>query len=157
MKELWTEGEQTTVRLLQASILSLDKRVAKKLAVRAGNRGIYIRRLVLHEKVPAMYHREYMVYDPRRPIVEAQLQITSLTGLLQGQSGDGLRRGDLTMKAVNLDKEEASVLQVPPNSAAFSLEHTFYDFDDHPVSWGRFICHADLFILAARIGAEANL
>ena len=157
LKELWTDRDQTAVRLLEASILSLDERVAKKLAVRAGDRGIYIRRLVLQEKVPAMYHREYIVYHPLRPIVEAQLQITSLTGLLQGQSGDGLRRGDLTMKAVNLDKEEALVLQVPANSAAFSLDHTFYDFNDHPVSWGRFICRADLFILAARIGAEADL
>ena len=89
--------------------------------------------------------------------MEAQLQITSLMGLLQGQHAEGLRRGDLTMEAVNLDEEEALVLQVPVNSAAFSLEHTFHDFDDRPVSWGKFICRADLFVLMARIGAEASL
>jgi DNA-binding GntR family transcriptional regulator len=61
------------------------------------------------------------------------------------------------MEAVNLNEEEAMVLQVPLNSAAFSLEHTFYDFDDRPVSWGRFLCRADFFVLTARIGAEANL
>ena len=157
LKELWTDGGQTAVRLLEASIVSLDKGVAQKLARPAGGRGIYIRRLVLQENVPAMYHREYLVYDPSRPLVEAQLQITSLTGLLQGQSGEGLRRGNLTMEAVNLDGEEALMLQVPVGSAAFSLEHTFYDFDDRPVSWGRFICRADLFVLTARIGAEADL
>jgi GntR family transcriptional regulator len=104
-----------------------------------------------------MYHREYLIYDPSRPVVETQLQITSLTGLLQGQSGEGLRRGDLTMEAVNVSEEEAAVLEIAANSAAFSLEHVFYDFDDQPVSWGWFVCRADLFNLNARIGAEADL
>ena len=157
LKERWADGGQTTVRLLEASIISLDEPAADKLAVAAGDRGIYIRRLVLQENVPAMYHREYLIYDPSRPVVEAQLQITSLSGLLSGQGGEGLRRGNLAMEAVNLNEEEAMVLQVPLNSAAFSLEHTFYDFDDRPVSWGRFLCRADFFVLTARIGAEANL
>ena len=157
LKEHWINGDETAVRLLEASVVSLDKRVADKLTAMEGSRGIYIRRLVLRESTPAMYHREYLIYDPSRPLVEAQLQITSLTGLLQGQGGEGLRRGNLTMEAVNLDEEEALVLQVPVNSAAFSLEHTFYDFDDRPVSWGKFICRADVFVMTARIGAEASL
>ncbi len=157
LKERWTDGDETSVRLLEASVLSLNKEEAKRLAVRAGRRAIYIRRLVFQKDVPALYHREYLIYDPLRPVVEAQLRITSLTGLLQGKGGEGLRRGNLTMKAVNLDEEEALALQVPVNAAAFSLEHTFYDFEDRPVSWGRFICRAESFVLTARIGAEASL
>ncbi len=157
LKASWTDGDHTVVRLLEASIVSADDRAAEKLAIPSGERGIYIRRLILQESVPAMYHREYLIYDPQRPVVEAQLQITSLTGLLQGQSAEGLRRGSLIMEAVTLNKEEAAILQVPDNSAAFSLEHTFYDFDDRPVSWGWFICRADLFNLTAQIGAGAEL
>jgi GntR family transcriptional regulator len=157
LKAGWTDGDHTAVRLLEASIVSVDGRAAEKLAIPAGDQGIYIRRLVLQERVPAMYHREYLIYDPARPVVEAQLQITSLTGLLQGQSAEGLRRGSLIMEAVILNREEAGTLQVPPSSAAFSLEHTFYDFDDRPVSWGWFLCRADLFNLTAQIGAGAEL
>jgi DNA-binding GntR family transcriptional regulator len=156
LKESWTDGDRTAVRLLEASILSVDERVAGKLAVSPGDRGIYIRRLVFREGVPAMYHREFLIYDPLRPVVEAQLQITSLTGLLQGQSAEGLRRGSLIMEAVNLNEEEAAILHVPIKSAAFSLEHTFYDFDDRPVSWGWFLCLADLFKLTAQFGAGAE-
>lgn len=157
LKEHWAQGSQTTVQLLEARILSADDRVVRKLAISPGERAIYIRRLMLQENVPTMYHREYLVYDPRRPVVEAQLQITSLEGLLQGQSSEGLRRGHLTIEAVNLKEEEAGVLQIPTGSAAFCLEHIFYDFSDHPVSWGWFICRADRFKLTTCIGADADL
>jgi GntR family transcriptional regulator len=104
-----------------------------------------------------MYHREYLVYDPKRPVVEAQLQITSLEGLLQGQGSEGLRRGHLTIEAVNLKEDEAGVLQIATGSAAFCLEHIFHDFNDHPVSWGWFVCRADCFKLTTRIGADVDL
>jgi DNA-binding GntR family transcriptional regulator len=156
LKDLWVQGRQTVVRLLEASILSADESVARKLAISPGEQTIYIRRLVLQDDVPTMYHREHLVYDPRRPVVEAQLQITSLEGLLQGNSNEGLRRGDLSIEAVNLTDEEAELLQIPTGSAAFYLEHIFHDFGDHLVSWGWFICRADRFKLTTCIGADAH-
>jgi DNA-binding GntR family transcriptional regulator len=157
LKEHWTEGNQTTVKLLKASILSADKPVAHKLTITPGERVVYIGRLVLQEGTPTIYHREYLVYNPRRPVVEAQLQITSLAGLLQGQSGEGLKQGHLTIEAVSLNDEEACVLQIPQGSAAFRLEHIFYDFSDRPVSWGWFICRADRYNLTTCIGADAGI
>ena len=157
LKDQWTGAGETTVRLLEASILSVDEVVAGKLAISPGDRGIHIRRLVLQEGVPCMYHREYLVYDPRRPLVEAQLQITSLEGLLQGHHGEGLRRGQLTVEAVNLSDEEGKVLGRHPGSAAFRLEHTFYDFADRPVSWGWFVFRSDLYRLTTHIGADVSL
>ena len=157
LKDRLTDGPGTAVRLIEAGIVSVNEQVAHKLQLRPGDRGIYMRRLILQENQPSMYHREYLIYDPQRPLVESQLRITSLAGLLQGRNAEGLRRGDLTMKAVTLEEEEASVLGVPAGSAAFSLEHTFYDFEDRPVSWGWFTCRCDLFVLKAQIGAEADL
>jgi DNA-binding GntR family transcriptional regulator len=157
LKDHWVQGRQTVVRLLEASILSADENVAGKLAISPGEQTIYIRRLVLQDDVPTMYHREHLVYDPRRPVVEAQLQITSLEGLFQGNSDEGLRRGDLSIEAVNLTGEEAELLQIPIGSAAFYLEHIFRDFGDNPVSWGWFVCRADRFKLTTCIGADAYL
>lgn len=157
LKEHWAQGGQTTIRLLEATIFSADQHVAEKLKISPGERAIHIRRLIFEKDIPAMYHREYLVYDPKRPLVEAQLQITSLEGLLQGESSEGLRRGNLTIEAVNLKEEDAKVLQMPTGSAGFCLEHIFYDFNDHPVSWGWFICRADRFKLTTRIGADADL
>ncbi len=155
LKNQWTSGE-IDVALLEASIQSADERVARKLAIPVGERAIFIRRLVLQGETPAMYHREYLIYDPRRPVVEDQLQITSLEGLLQGQSGEGLRRGELSIEAVTLKEEEAELLKVPTGTAAFRLEHIFHDFENHPVSWGWFICRADRFKLTTCIGADAD-
>jgi DNA-binding GntR family transcriptional regulator len=157
LKNNWAERDRTTIRLLEACIVSADERVARKLAITPGERAIYLRRLVLNEDVPTMYHREYVVYDPRRPLVEAQLQITLLEGLLQGQSSGGLRRGHLTIEPVNIREEEATQLKIPVGSAAFYLEHVFYDFRDQLVSWGGFICRADYFKLTTYIGAGADL
>lgn len=143
------------VRLLQAAILPSDDRVARKLGIATGDRVVYLRRLVHTAGDPVMYHREYLRYDPRRPFVEAELRITSLEGLFRGQNGQGLRRGDLAVDAVVLNQEEAEVLQCPAGSAAFCLEHVFYDFENNPVAWGWFICRADRYSLVGRIGADA--
>ncbi len=148
-------GPGTQVQLLQASILPADVRVARKLDVEPGSRVIYLRRLVIHSDCPVMYHREYMIYDPHKPTVEAELQITSLEGLFEGRNGLGLRRGDLNLEAAALNEEEAGALQMPVGSTALYLEHVFYDFENRPVAWGWFICRADRFRLISRIGPEA--
>jgi DNA-binding GntR family transcriptional regulator len=157
LKDRWTGEDAISVRLLEASIVSVDESVAGRLALITGDRCIHIRRLVLQRDVPTIYHREYVVYDPRRPLVEAQVQITSLEGLLQGHSGEGLRRGQLIIEATNLGSEESTVLRRPPGSSAFRLEHTFYDFGDRPVSWGWFVFPSDLYRLTSQIGAGVNL
>jgi DNA-binding GntR family transcriptional regulator len=149
-------GPGTEVRLLQASILAADERMARKLGVGPGTRVIYLRRIVFESDEPVMYHREYMVYNPRRPTVEAELQITSLEGLFRGQDGQGLRRGDLSVEAAALNEEEAGALQVPVGSPALYLEHIFYDFENRPVAWGWFICRADRFKLVGGIGPETS-
>jgi DNA-binding GntR family transcriptional regulator len=96
-------GPGAEVRLLQASILDADERIARKLCVRPGTRVIHLRRTVYESDEPVMYDREYIVYNPRRPTVEAELQITSLEGLLQGQNGQGLRRADLSVEAAAIN------------------------------------------------------
>lgn len=155
-KDSAVPGRDAQVRLLQAAILPADERVARKLAIKCQTRVIYLRRLVLQTDGPVMYHREYMVYDPRRPTVEAELQITSLEGLFKGQVGQGMRRGDLNMEAVALNREEADLLGVPVGAPALCLEHIFYDFENRPVAWGWFICRADRFNLTSRIGPDAS-
>lgn len=149
-------GPGTDVRLLQASILAADARVARKLDVAPGSRVIYLRRIVYASDRPIMYHREYMIYDPRKPTVEAELAITSLQGLFEGRDGLGLRRGDLSMEAAALNEEEAGALEMDVGAPALYLEHIFYDFENRPVAWGWFICRADHFRLISRIGPEAD-
>jgi DNA-binding GntR family transcriptional regulator len=142
------------IRLLSASMERADKQVASMLGLRPHDRVIYLRRLVLHDGTPAMYHTEYITYDPRRPFVESQLQLTSLHAFLDSGRAQRFPRGELTLTAVKLDEEAASVLGQAEGALALCLEHVFQDSDRTPVSWGWFLLRAELFRLRARLGPE---
>jgi DNA-binding GntR family transcriptional regulator len=145
-----------TVHLLGAVILPASAAVAMQLKLERGASVVYLQRLVLQAKQPIMCNREYLHYDPRKPIVEAELQITSLEGLFRGQVGQGLRRGDLTMEAVAVDHEEAELLRLSVGDPGLRLEHTLFDFENHPVAWGWFTCRADKYHLTSHIGPDST-
>ncbi len=149
--------ESAEIRLLSASMTKADKRVAAMLGVVPGERVIYLRRLVLYNGDPAMYHTEYIIYDPRRPLVESQLQLTSMHAFLDCGRAQRFPRGELTLTAVGLDEESAHALEEPEGALALRLEHVFQESDGTPVSWGWFLLRAELFRLRARLGPEQDL
>ena len=66
-----------------------------------------------------------------------------------GEAAQGqvdLKRGELSIQATVLTENEGQKLRAAAGSAAFRIEHTFYDFQEEPVSWGWFIvpaCHLE--------------
>jgi DNA-binding GntR family transcriptional regulator len=152
--EMWTGDESVEVMLLEARIRPGDGPAAFMLHREPGEHLVYLRRLIKRRGVPLIYQVEHVVYDEHRPLVESQLQVTSLDGLLRAGRGEGVPSGRLTIQAVSLDAEAAKCLRVPEGSAAFCLEHLFWDFEGEPVSWGRFLCRADQFRLSTDIGVS---
>jgi DNA-binding GntR family transcriptional regulator len=150
LQDLFNDSAMT-VKLLDVRIVSADERTARKLNLKVGENTIYIRRLLTVNREPAFYHREYLIYDPTRPIVEAEMEVTALQGLFDGTGSAMLKRGELSIEACLLNEDEAKLLQTPP-AAAFYLEHLFYDFGDQPVSWGWFICRSDFLHFTAKVG-----
>lgn len=146
--------ESAEIRLLSASMTKADSTVAEKLGVEPGNRVVFLRRLVLYDRNPAMYHTEYIFYDPRRPLVESQLQLTSLHAFLDSGRARRFPRGELTLTAGKLDRESAAALGEDEGALALRLEHVFQETDQTPVSWGWFLLRAELFRLRARLGPE---
>lgn len=142
------------IRLISASMAEADDKVAPILGVALGEYVVLLRRLVLKNGSPAMYHREYIVYDPRRPLVESQLHLTSMDAFLDSGEARRFPRGELTLTAVNLDAESAEALQEPEGTLALSLEHVFQESDGTPVSWGWFLIKSQVFRLKARLGSE---
>lgn len=154
LQELLDDTENTSVHILETRIVRADERVARKLNILMGERTIYIRRILWTKKTPALYHREYMVYDPTRPIVEAELEVTALQRLFSGAGETILKRGEISLEATLLNEEEARLLQVERPQAAFCFEHLFYDFDDQPISWGWFIGRNDLLRFTTQVGLQ---
>lgn len=151
LQQLFREG-QSTVKLLEARIMSADPRTADKLAINVGDRTVFIRRLIFRSDKPMLLHREHVIYDPTQPLVEAEMGVTALRGLFDGGGGSDLKHGKLTVEATVLTEEEASLLASRAGAPAFNLEHIFHNFADRPVSWGWFICSGDHLRFTATIG-----
>jgi GntR family transcriptional regulator len=139
-------------QILDASMVSAGPRVAEKLAIAEGDRVISIKRLLLRGEERVFYHSEYLVFDPARPLVEAELATTALQDLFSGASGSDLKYGRLTLHASAFTEGEAARLHEEPGTLAWVLEHLFYDFDDRPESWGRFVGRADRLSFTTTVG-----
>lgn len=151
--DLWVDDASVAVLLLEAGIIAADDEIAAVLGLSPGDPVVFLRRVIQRNEQPLIYQQEYVVYDEHRPLVEAELQVTSLKGLLQSPQVEGMLGGRLTIQAVSLDAEAAAVLKLPEGSAAFCLESLFNDSAGKPVSWGRFLCRADQFRLTSYLGA----
>jgi GntR family transcriptional regulator len=146
------DDPRVEARVLEARVVPAGARAAAGLAVPEGTRVVSIRRLLQRGDEPLFYHRESLVYDPHTPTVETELGVTALRDLFEGGAGSGPKHGELIIHASVLTDEEARYVGRPPGSAALVLEHLFYDYDDRPMSWGRFVCRGDLLQFRAHIG-----
>jgi DNA-binding GntR family transcriptional regulator len=149
---LFDDEAGTTIKLLEASIKQADESTARKLAIKAGLSVVYIRRLIYWQEKPYLYHWEYLVYDPLRPIVESEMEVTSLRGLFKETGGLSLKSSVIAIEAAVLSAEEARMLLSQAAAPAFHIEHIIYDFDGKPVSWGSFTCPGDRLRFSTIVG-----
>ncbi len=149
-------NDRTNVSILEARIISADQKAALKLKVPEGERIIYIRRLLSRGDDPLLYHRECLVYDPERAVVESELEVTSLRCLFKGEESSDFKYGELSIEVTVINREEAEILQAQEGSAAFNLEHIFYDYSENPVSWGWFICRGDKLRFTSTLGFRSK-
>ncbi len=150
------DDKRTRVKILQSSIISADERIARKMKTQPGEHTIYIRRLINVDEKPFLYHREYLVYDESKPIIESELDVTSIRCLFEGRNNSSLKYSQMAIEATILDEKEAQLLNSAPTRPAFLIEHTFFDFEDRIASWGWFICPGDRLRFTNTIGANAR-
>ena len=154
LQDLFNQGPASSTKLLDVRVVSADERVARKLGLQIGAPTIYIRRLFTRENIPVFYHCAYLVYDPTRPIVEAEMDVTSLQGLFTGGINTLLKCGQLSIEATLMREEEAALLMKALPAAAFYLEHVFIDFDNRPISWGWFVIPSERLHFTASVGID---
>jgi DNA-binding GntR family transcriptional regulator len=152
LQNFFRKNSETKVKMLEVRIVRSDSATAAKLDIKVGDRIILIRRLITKELEPIFYHQEYLIYDPARPIVEAEMEVTSLYGLFAGTGETSIKRGELAIEAAVLNEPEAHLLMAPVMLPSFRLEHIFYDYDGRPVSWGTFLCRGDRLRFRTTVG-----
>ena len=146
---------EVTAKVVEARVLPAGPRAAANLGVADGTHVVSIRRILQRSDRPLIYHRESLIYDPTRPTIEAELDVTALRDMFEGGVGSGPKRGELILHASALTEEEGGRLRLPAGASAWVLEHIFYGYDEKPLSWGCFISSGELFSFRASVGAPA--
>lgn len=153
LKEFFA-SDNIKVKLLDVTIREASGAVAEKLNLNSGESVIYLKRLLLKDSEPYFLHEEYLIYDPTRPIVESELEVTALEGFFDGSGSSEIMNGKLHLKPVIIKGNRASQLNLVSESPAFSLEHIFYDNSGQPINWGKFYCSHEKLNLQATIGIK---
>ena len=152
LQNIFTDKESTSIKLMKVKLDFADELVATKLRISKNARTINIQRLISKDNENIILNVENLLYDPSRPLVESEMELTNLGGLLTGNGKTDLKKGEFTIQASALDEEESRLLGVPATAPAVRLEHTFFDFNDNPTSWGWFICRGDRMKFATKVG-----
>jgi GntR family transcriptional regulator len=152
LREIFQDAVRTQVKVLRVDLARADAAIAEKLKVPARARVIVIRRLLLRDKVPIMFHEGRVRYEPTRPLVEAELNLGPLSDLFDGQGGLTAKKGELTVLPAMMNEEEAALLGRPAGTPTFRLEYLVYDFDDVPFGWGWFTTVPEAMSFKARLG-----
>jgi len=143
---------QTKVNIIRSEVLRANAVVAAQLGIELGDSVIFLRRHIMGEEGVFLVQEGYLLLDPRRPVVEAELEATYITGLFTG-SGQGLiKRAVLSIRPSPISDEDAQTLDRPPGSVGFRLEYSFFDASLAPLAVGWFIAPEDQLKLTAQIG-----
>lgn len=157
IQEIFADREHSEVKILSTRILRADSLVAKQLSIPEGDRVVFIRRLINNNDRTLFYHQQYLLYDPTLPIVEAEMDLTSLEGLFKGSGNSYLKKGIVSLNAISFDEEDARYLGGKAGTPGFVLEHTFYDLQNQKVSWGWLKFRGDSLKFTARVGIWETL
>jgi GntR family transcriptional regulator len=154
LDKILNDDKRTRVKILESSIITADERISQKLKIMTKEYVIFIRRLISVNDRPFLYHREYLLYDASKPIIESELDVTSIRCLFEGKSNRSLKTSQIAIEVTILNEKEALLLDSQPAKPAFLIEHTFFDFDDRIVGWGWFVCPGDRLRFTNSTGAN---
>ena len=99
LRKLYDNAASVEVKILEVRLVPADPITAHNLAIPEGERTISLRRLLNTDGKPLFYHYEYLACDIHNPIVEAELEATSLQGLFEGTGHNLFKWGELNMRA----------------------------------------------------------
>ncbi|MDR2945451.1 MAG: GntR family transcriptional regulator [Candidatus Adiutrix sp.] len=150
--ELLHDKSGISIKILRASMRRAGLQASAALNVVEGTPIISLMRLVSHEGRPFLLNKAALRFDPRSPIVESELEVSSLSGLFTGEGNSFIKKALLLVEPCLLSPVEAGHLKIETETAAFKINYTFYDYTDSPVGSGWFLAPKTAVQLRTRIG-----
>jgi GntR family transcriptional regulator len=154
--ELVSQDESAKVKVLKIHTVKADEYLAKKLRIPVDTRLVHVLRLLVRDGSPVLLQSGHLLYDPRQPLVEAELDLVSLSGLLSGASNTLIKKGELETNPKVLRPDEAALLHQPEGSAAFAMEYLFWNFQNKRIGCGFFLIPFPFLSFKSRIGLWFN-
>ena len=147
-------GADTKVRIIRTEVRRATAGIADKLKISLGDSVVYLKRVISTGGAPFLIQEGHLLLDPERPIMEAELEATYLTGLFAG-SGQGLiKTAGLAIAPAALSEDDLHLLNRPAGTVGFRLEYIFYDSASEPLATGSFLTPDDTLRLSATIGVR---
>ncbi len=150
--ELLEDKDNLDIRILRAGIVEASPQAASALGVREGDLIVSLVRLVSYKKLPFMLNKARLRFDPKMPIVESELEASSLSGLFSGQGNNFIKKAALQLEPCILSDYEASYLKSSRTQPAFKIRYTFFGYTDEPVGSGWFMTPMGYMSFTTKIG-----
>ena len=150
--ELLHDKNGISIKIIKASIAKAKSQAAAALGVSVGTPIITLKRLVSHEGNPFLLNKAALRFDPKSPIVESELEVSSLSGLFTGEGNSFIKKAHLLVEPCFLAPNEAAYLKANSDEAAFKINYIFYGYSDSPVGSGWFLAPRQFLTLSTKIG-----
>ncbi|MDR3203365.1 MAG: GntR family transcriptional regulator [Deltaproteobacteria bacterium] len=152
LMEKLNDQRNASLTIIKASITKAGPKVAESLDLDKDDKVIHLVRMVSYKGKPFLLNESILKFDPNAPIVEAELELSSLTGLFSGEGNHYIKKTFLRVEPTVLSHQEVSVLELAGEETAFKINYIFYDFDDLPLGSGWFLTPRRHAVLSTKIG-----
>jgi DNA-binding GntR family transcriptional regulator len=152
LSAIFREREKLEVRILKTAVEAAGEDLRKVLQLEEEDSIILVERLILHEKLPLIFHAGYARADPESPFIETMLETDVLTGFLLEERLPSFKKAQLKLLPASLDGREAKFLQLSEGRNVFKLEHLYFDVSDLPSAYGWFLISPDRMPMICRMG-----
>ncbi|MDR1546331.1 MAG: GntR family transcriptional regulator [Deltaproteobacteria bacterium] len=152
LMELLTDRKNTALTIVKASIMEAGPKAAESLRLTKNGKVIHLIRLVSHRDKPFLLNEAMLKFNPQTPIVEAELELSSLSGLFTGEGSHYIKKTSLRVEPALLSAAEAAQLRASETEPAFKISYIFYDYRDRPLGLGWFLTPKKYITLSTKIG-----
>jgi GntR family transcriptional regulator len=150
--EILGDRSNLDIRILSAAITEAATGPAQALGLPVGEMVVVLMRLVSHQQKPFLLNKAYLVFDPKTPIVESEMEASSLYGLFTGEGNSFIKKASLQLEPTVLAANEAEHLGLPKDTPTFKILYTFFGYNDLPVGSGWFLIPPVFMSFSTKIG-----
>ncbi|MDL2260076.1 GntR family transcriptional regulator [Deltaproteobacteria bacterium OttesenSCG-928-K17] len=150
--ELLADRDNLDIRILNAGVSEATAGAAAALNLNQDALTISLTRLVSYKGLPFLLNKAHLKFDPKSPIVESELEASSLSGLFSGAGNSFIKKALLRLEPCILSLSEADYLKSSRTEPAFKIRYIFYGFTDEPVGTGWFLTPMGYMSFTTKIG-----